>query len=85
LLNAIYEEDFLGFSHGFRAGRSQHDAPRVKPVGRRLTDALTVAIERTAVKWILDADIARFFRHGRPRAPDPLCGAPHLRPWACSG
>jgi len=77
LLNAIYEEDFLGFSHGFRAGRSQHDAPRVKPVGRRLTDALTVAIERTAVKWILDADIARFFRHGRPRAPDPLCGAPH--------
>ena len=60
LLNAIYEEDFLGFSHGFRAGRSQHDAPRVKPVGRRLTDALTVAIERTAVKWILDADMASF-------------------------
>jgi RNA-directed DNA polymerase len=51
LLNAIYEEDFLGFSYGFRAGRSQHDA----------LDALTVAIERTAVNWILDADIAGFF------------------------
>ena len=51
LLNAIYEEEFLGFSYGFRAGRSQHDA----------LDALTVAIERTAVNWILDADIAGFF------------------------
>jgi len=51
LLNAIYEEEFLGFSYGFRAGRSQHDA----------LDALTVAIERTAVNWLLDADIAGFF------------------------
>jgi RNA-directed DNA polymerase len=51
LLNAIYEDDFLGFSYGFRAGRSQHDA----------LDALTVAIERTAVNWIPDADIAGFF------------------------
>jgi RNA-directed DNA polymerase len=50
-LNASYEEDFRGFSYGFRAGRSQHDA----------LDALTVAIERTAVSWILDADIAGFF------------------------
>jgi group II intron reverse transcriptase/maturase len=51
VLNAIYEEDFLGFSYGFRVGRSQHDA----------LDALAVAIERTAVSWILDADIAGFF------------------------
>jgi len=51
VLNAIYEEDFLGFSYGFRAGRSQHDA----------LDALAVAIERTAVNFILDADIAGFF------------------------
>jgi RNA-directed DNA polymerase len=51
LLSAIYEEDFLGFSYGFRAGRSQHDA----------LDALATAIERTAVNWILDADIAGFF------------------------
>ena len=51
VLNAIYEEEFLGFSYGFRAGRGQHDA----------LDALTTAIERTAVNWILDADIAGFF------------------------
>ena len=51
VLNAIYEEDFLGFSYGFRPGRSQHDA----------LDALAVGIERTAVNWILDADIAGFF------------------------
>jgi len=51
VLKAIYEEDFLGFSYGFRAGRSQHDA----------LDARAVAIERTAVNWILDADIAGFF------------------------
>jgi RNA-directed DNA polymerase len=51
VLNAIYEEEFLGFSYGFRAGRSQHDA----------LDALTTAIERTAVNWLLDADIAGFF------------------------
>ncbi len=51
LLNAIYEEDFLGFSYGFRAGRSQH----------RALDALAVALERTAVNFILDADIAGFF------------------------
>jgi RNA-directed DNA polymerase len=51
VLNAIYEEDFLGFSHGFRPGRSQHDA----------LDALTVAICDTPVNWILDADIRGFF------------------------
>ena len=51
MLNAIYEEDFLGFSYGFRPGRSQHDA----------LDALAVGIERRAVNWILDADIAGFF------------------------
>lgn len=51
LLNAIYEERFLGFSYGFRPGRSQHDA----------LDALTVAVERTTVRWIVDADIASFF------------------------
>ena len=60
VLNAIYEEDFLGFSYGFRPGRSQHDAPRDKPVGRRLTDALAVGITRTQVNWILDADIRSF-------------------------
>jgi RNA-directed DNA polymerase len=51
VLNAIYEEDFLGFSYGFRPGRSQHDA----------LDALAVGIDSTPVSWILDADIRSFF------------------------
>jgi RNA-directed DNA polymerase len=50
LLNAIYEEDFLGFSYGFRPGRSQHDA----------LDALVVGISSTKVNYILDADIRSF-------------------------
>jgi RNA-directed DNA polymerase len=51
VLNAVYEEEFLGFSYGFRPGRSQHDA----------LDALAVGIDRTTVNWVLDADIAGFF------------------------
>jgi len=51
VLNAVYEEDFLGFSYGFRPGRSQHDA----------LDALMVGIKRKKVNWILDADIRGFF------------------------
>jgi len=51
VLNAIYEEDFLGFSYGFRPGRGQHDA----------LDALCVAIKGKRVNWILDADIQGFF------------------------
>ena len=51
VLNTIYEEDFLGFSYGFRQGRSQHDA----------LDALSVGIKSQRVNWILDADIAAFF------------------------
>jgi group II intron reverse transcriptase/maturase len=51
VLNAIYEVDFLGFSYGFRPGRSQHMA----------LDALTVAIWRERVAWVLDADIRGFF------------------------
>jgi group II intron reverse transcriptase/maturase len=51
VLNAIYEEDFLGFSYGFRPGRSAHDA----------MDALVVGIERRKVNFILDADIRSFF------------------------
>ena len=50
LLNAIYEEDFLGFSYGFRPGRGPHDA----------LDALAVAIETRKVNYILDADIQAF-------------------------
>ena len=51
VLNAIYEEDFVGFSYGFRSKRSQHDA----------LDALIVGITSTKVNYILDADIRSFF------------------------
>src|SRR5918997_2884852 len=51
VLNAIYEEDFLGFSYGFRPRRSQHDA----------LDALVVGITSTKVNHILDCDLRTFF------------------------
>jgi group II intron reverse transcriptase/maturase len=51
VLNPIYEEDFLGFSYGFRPKRGQHDA----------LDALVVGITSTKVNWILDADVRSFF------------------------
>jgi group II intron reverse transcriptase/maturase len=51
VLNAIYEEDFLGFSYGFRPGRGAHDA----------MDALVVGIERRKVNFIVDADLESFF------------------------
>src|SRR5262245_6934048 len=51
VLEAIYEEDFVGFSYGLRPGRGQHDA----------LDALHVGILRRQVHWVLDADIRGFF------------------------
>jgi RNA-directed DNA polymerase len=51
VLNPIYEEDFRGFSYGFRPKRGQHDA----------LDALVVGITSTKVNWILDADVRSFF------------------------
>jgi len=51
VLGAVYEEDFLGFSYGFRPGRSAHDA----------LDALTVGLEQRRINWVLDADIRGFF------------------------
>jgi group II intron reverse transcriptase/maturase len=51
VLNQIYEEDFLGFSYGFRPGRKQHDA----------LDALAVGLRRKKVNWILDIDVRGFF------------------------
>ena len=47
VLTQMYEEDFLGFSYGFRPGRRTHDA----------LDALWVGIMRKKVSWVLDADI----------------------------
>jgi RNA-directed DNA polymerase len=51
VLEAIYEQDFVGFSYGFRPGRGQHDA----------LDALHAGIYRRQVNWVLDADIRGFF------------------------
>ena len=51
VLNAVYEEDFLGFSYGFRPGRNPHHA----------LDALAAGILRKKVNWILDADVSDFF------------------------
>jgi RNA-directed DNA polymerase len=51
ILNEIYENDFLGFSYGFRPKRNQHQA----------LDALTVGITRKRVNWVLDLDIRGFF------------------------
>jgi group II intron reverse transcriptase/maturase len=51
VLNAIYEQEFLGFSYGFRPGRNPHQA----------LDALYVAIKVKKVSWVLDADIGEFF------------------------
>jgi len=51
VLNAIYEQDFLGFSYGFRSGRGERDA----------LEALAVGITYTKVSWIVDADVRSFF------------------------
>ena len=51
VLSVIYEEDFLGFSYGFRPGRGQHDA----------LDAVWIGISRRHIDWVLDADITAFF------------------------
>jgi group II intron reverse transcriptase/maturase len=51
ILSCIYEEDFLGFSYGFRPGRNQHQALR----------ALQTALQKGKVNWVLDADLSKFF------------------------
>ena len=51
VLNAVYEVDFLGFSYGFRPGRSPH----------RALDALATGILKKRVNWVLDADIRGYF------------------------
>jgi len=51
LLEAIYEQDFMECSYGFRPGRSAHDALR----------ALNLAIRRGRVNWLIEADIVSCF------------------------
>jgi retron-type reverse transcriptase len=53
LCTTIWEQEFLGFSYGFRPGRNPHNA----------LDAQTVAIQRKHINWVLDADIRAFFDH----------------------
>jgi len=83
VLNAIYEEDFLGFSYGFRPGRSCHQA----------IDALAVGIQSRKVSYILDADIRGFFdsldhewliKFVEHRIADPRV-IRHVRKWLNAG
>lgn len=82
VLNTNYEEEFLGFSYGFRPKRSQHDAQ----------DALMVGIQRRRVNRILDVDYRSFFdtighdllvRFLRHRIGDDLAPADEHLPPLC--
>jgi RNA-directed DNA polymerase len=64
VLNAIYETDFLGFSYGFRPGRSQHQA----------LDALYTGLLTRKVNWVLDLDIKSFF-DGLSQCSNACCGS----------
>jgi hypothetical protein len=64
VLEPIYEEDFLGFSYGFRPGRSAHNA----------LDALWVGIAHRKVNWVLDADIRGFFDTMCSSITSSICG-----------
>jgi hypothetical protein len=70
ILNQIYEEDFRGFSYGFRPGRSQHQA----------LDALTFALKRRKVNYVLDADIRGFLD---PASYCPLIHESSLKSAGC--
>src|SRR2546430_6513688 len=70
VLNAIYEEDFLGFSYGFRPKRSQHDA----------LDALITGIHCTKVNYIFDADLRSFLD---PASYYPLVHEAHANSSPC--
>ena len=63
VLNTIYETDFMGFSYGFRPGRSPHDA----------LNALNAAVMTKKVSWVLDADIRGYLE------PSPYCTPFHER------
>jgi hypothetical protein len=70
VLNAIYEQDFLGFSYGFRPGRSAHQA----------LDILAAGLMTRKVNWVLDADILNFFWYPRLGMVNNMHRAPHWRP-----
>ena len=66
VLNSVYEADFLGFSYGFRPGRSPHQA----------LDALAVGIQRRRVNWVLDTDFRDYFSSLDHRWLEQVLGAP---------
>ena len=70
VLNAIYETDFLGFSYGFRPGRSPHNA----------LDALYVGLLTKKVNWVLDAGHSWVLRYHRPRMAGEVRRAPDRGP-----
>ena len=87
VLNAIFEQDFLGFSYGFRPGRSAHNA----------LDAVAVGVSTRRVNFVLDADISKFLDRGSycPQVHDAgsnklgwlsntLIRKPFLLPWQTS-
>jgi group II intron reverse transcriptase/maturase len=83
VLNAVYEEDFCGFSYGFRPGRGQHNA----------LDVVVEVIENKKVNWVLDADIRGFFdamshewivRFVEHRIADKRVGR-HIKKWLNAG
>jgi RNA-directed DNA polymerase len=83
VLGTVWETDFLGFSYGFRPGRSAHMA----------LDALAVGIKTKKVNWLLDADIRGFFdtlshewlmKFVEHRIADP-CVVRHIQKWLNAG
>ena len=75
MLSTIYEEEFLGFSYGFRPKRSQHDA----------LDALVVGITSTKVNWILEVDVRSFFDEVSQSWLMRFLTRLRLRPTSCMG
>ena len=69
ILTPIYEAEFLGFGHGFRPGRSAHDA----------LDVLAYGITKRKVNWVVDADIRAFFDRTDPGLAGTVSGTPHRR------
>ena len=70
VLSAIYEEDFLGFSYGFRPGRGQHDA----------LDALTVGNQEPEGELDRGCRHSLILRRNRSRVDAPVSRAPDRRP-----
>ena len=51
VLEAVYEQDFLPCSYGFRPGRSAHQA----------LQSLYTAVMSQGLRWVIDIDIVKYF------------------------